>query len=199
MKQMKQKRKSLIKDKRGFTGLEAAIVLTAFVVVAAVFSYMVLNMGFFSTETAKGVIESGVKSSGSALQMSGDVIAKEGTTNDTIGTFLVTLSLASGGHPIDIGTGSSDEKVTVTYADESVYEEEANWTRSWIVQRGTSDDVLEYGEKVELTITVPTGARLLTSTTATDCGFTLNVKPADGAILIIPLMTPSNIDDVMIL
>jgi flagellin-like protein len=31
----------------GFTGLEAAIVLIAFVVVAAVFSYVVLGAGFF--------------------------------------------------------------------------------------------------------------------------------------------------------
>ena len=32
-----------------FTGLEAAIVLIAFVVVAAVFSYVVLGAGFFIT------------------------------------------------------------------------------------------------------------------------------------------------------
>ena len=36
----------------GFTGLEAAIVLIAFVVVAAVFSYVVLGAGFFTTQKA---------------------------------------------------------------------------------------------------------------------------------------------------
>ena len=186
----------MIKDKRGFTGLEAAIVLTAFVVVAAVFSYMVLNMGFFSTETAKGVIESGVKSSGSALQMSGNVIAEGGS--GIVNTLLVTLTLASGGHPIDIGSGYGDAKVTVTYADEDIYEENATWSRSWIVRRDT-DDMLDYGEKVELSITVPGSTLLKTSTTATDAEFTLNVKPADGSILVIPLRTPSNITAVMVL
>ena len=197
---MKQKRKSLRKDNRGFTGLEAAIVLTAFVVVAAVFSYMVLNMGFFSTETAKGVIESGVKSSGSALQLSGSVIAKENdSTPSTVGTLLVTLTLASGGHPIDIGTNSATKRVIVAYADEACYSNATSWEPVWVVQRGDSDTMLEYGEKVELTITVPATALLSASDTATDCEFTLNVKPADGSILVIPLRTPSNIDGVMIL
>jgi len=197
---MEQKRKSLRKDNRGFTGLEAAIVLTAFVVVAAVFSYMVLNMGFFSTETAKGVIESGVKSSSSALQLSGDVIAKENSTGDgKVGTILVTLALASGGEPIDIGSGYGDARLTASYADEDVYEENATWARTWIVERGTSDNMLEYGEKVELTITVPTGALLKTASTATDAEFRLDIKPATGSILTIPLRTPSNITTVMIL
>ena len=40
----------LLKDDKAFTGLEAAIVLTAFVVVAAVFSYVVLGAGFFTTD-----------------------------------------------------------------------------------------------------------------------------------------------------
>ena len=40
----------------GFTGLEAAIVLIAFVVVAAVFSYVVLGAGFFTTQKAQQVI-----------------------------------------------------------------------------------------------------------------------------------------------
>jgi flagellin FlaB len=35
-----------------FTGLEAAIVLIAFVVVAAVFAYVILGAGFFTTQKA---------------------------------------------------------------------------------------------------------------------------------------------------
>lgn len=38
--------KQIISKEDGFTGLEAAIVLIAFVVVAAVFSYVVLGAGF---------------------------------------------------------------------------------------------------------------------------------------------------------
>ena len=45
----------------GFTGLEAAIVLIAFVVVAAVFSYVVLGAGFFTTQKAQQTVHTGVK------------------------------------------------------------------------------------------------------------------------------------------
>ena len=71
---MDRTRKSLRRDKRGFTGLEAAIVLTAFVVVAAVFSYMVLGAGFFSTEKAKEVVHTGVEKATSSADIAGDVI-----------------------------------------------------------------------------------------------------------------------------
>ena len=67
-------RRGIVKDKKGFTGLEAAIVLTAFIVVAAVFSYMVLGAGFFSTEKAKAVVHSGVESATSSAEVTGDVI-----------------------------------------------------------------------------------------------------------------------------
>ena len=40
-------------DERGITGLETAIVLIAFVVVAAVFAFTVLTTGLFATEKAK--------------------------------------------------------------------------------------------------------------------------------------------------
>jgi len=71
---MRPNKRSLRRDKRGFTGLEAAIVLTAFIVVAAVFSYMVLGAGFFSTEKAKSVIHTGVETATSSAEVTGDVI-----------------------------------------------------------------------------------------------------------------------------
>ena len=64
----------LLKDERAFTGLEAAIVLTAFVVVAAVFSYVVLGAGFFTSEKSKEVIHTGVEQATSSMEIGGYVI-----------------------------------------------------------------------------------------------------------------------------
>jgi archaellum component FlaF (FlaF/FlaG flagellin family) len=50
-----------------FTGLEAAIVLIAFVVVAAVFAYVVLGAGFFTTQKAQETIYKSVEQSTSNL------------------------------------------------------------------------------------------------------------------------------------
>jgi flagellin FlaB len=71
---MKAFKESIRKDRRAFTGLEAAIVLTAFVVVAAVFSYVMLNAGFFTTQKSKEVIHTGVEQATSSAQLTGNVI-----------------------------------------------------------------------------------------------------------------------------
>ena len=44
-----------MKRDNAFIGLEAAIVLIAFVVVAAVFSYVMLGAGFFATHKSQEV------------------------------------------------------------------------------------------------------------------------------------------------
>jgi len=84
-------RKSLRKDKRGFTGLEAAIVLTAFVVVAAVFSYVVLNAGFFTTQKAKEVVHTGVDQATSSLAVAGNVVGYGWEYNTTVAAGNITL------------------------------------------------------------------------------------------------------------
>ena len=49
------------KQKRAIVGLEAAIILIAFVIIAAVFSFMVVNQGLFATEQGKTVIQQGLQ------------------------------------------------------------------------------------------------------------------------------------------
>ena len=196
---MEQKRKSLLKDEKAFTGLEAAIVLTAFIVVAAVFSYMVLGAGFFSTEKAKEVVHTGVEQATSSMQFSGDIIAKaNGSPANTIGYIIATTTLTAGESSIDIGSGSANSNLTISYSDSLIYEPDADWTRNWIETRD-SNDMLDYGEKVELNITVPASSLLAANATATDAEIAINIKPVTGAILPINKRTPSAIDSVMVL
>ena len=67
---------SLKHNDEGFTGLEAAIVLIAFVVVAAVFSYVVLGAGFFTTQKAQETVHTGVQQATSAVEPSGPVTVR---------------------------------------------------------------------------------------------------------------------------
>ncbi len=126
--------KSLRKDKKGFTGLEAAIVLTAFVVVAAVFSYVVLNAGFFSSEKAKEVVHTGVEQVTSSFELAGNVIGYglqyTGTTyyppvvDDTNLTVVeLYLTLTAGQSPIDL------DKLTVSYTDRDTHVGALNYTK----------------------------------------------------------------------
>jgi flagellin FlaB len=121
-----EQRKSLRKDKRAFTGLEAAIVLTAFIVVAAVFSYVVLNAGFFTSSKSKEVVHTGVEQVTSSIELSGDVIGHGWAyaasnasqyyypnTHDSTNLTVVELylSLSAGQNPVDLN------KMTVAYTD----------------------------------------------------------------------------------
>ncbi|MBM3133091.1 MAG: hypothetical protein FJZ95_08695 [Chloroflexi bacterium] len=60
---------------KGITGLETAIILIAFVVVAAVFAYTVLSAGLFSTQKSQEAVYSGLKQTQSTLELRGGVIA----------------------------------------------------------------------------------------------------------------------------
>ncbi len=218
MKQMKQKRKSLRKDTRGFTGLEAAIVLTAFIVVAAVFSYMVLGAGFFSTEKAKAVVHTGVEQATSSCELAGDVIGHGNTTGDgKLENVTMYLELTAGENPLDM------DKMTVSYTDKYVYVANlthndsatdtlhnntdsvtaaGQWDYAFVKnqagERGDDDNMLDANEKVKVFIRLPQEA-------GDDAGvstynwFQIEVKPEQGGTLPVKKTVPGSIDDIMIL
>jgi archaeal flagellin FlaB len=91
-----------VKDEKGFTGLEAAIVLIAFVVVAAVFSYVMLGAGFFTTQKSQEVVHTGVTQASSSVELSGDVISRGSVANNNLTDVSLFLQLTSGGSSVDI-------------------------------------------------------------------------------------------------
>jgi len=137
-----------VRDNKGFTGLEAAIVLTAFIVVAAVFSYVVLNAGFFTSEKSKEVVHTGVQQVTSSMELSGNVIAhgwkynsntsgnhtyyfnaSDTEDNHTLDSTNLTvvelyLTLTAGQSPIDM------DKLTISYTDEDTHVGELNYTKT---------------------------------------------------------------------
>jgi flagellin FlaB len=84
-----------------FTGLEAAIVLIAFVVVAAVFAYVVLGAGFFTTQKAQETIHKSVEQSTSNLLLIGNVYGLS-ANNSTITEIRFSIGLAPGAPPVDL-------------------------------------------------------------------------------------------------
>ena len=61
---------------RGITGLETAIILIAFVVVASVFAYTVLAAGMFSSQKASDAVFNGLEGAQSGLQVEGSIITQ---------------------------------------------------------------------------------------------------------------------------
>ncbi len=91
---------NLHKGEKGMTGLETAIILIAFVTVAAVFGYAVLSAGLFSAERGKETIYAGLNEAKSNMELSGSVLAKGNADNVT--SILFTVKNAIAGNPIDM-------------------------------------------------------------------------------------------------
>ena len=172
----------LLKDERAFTGLEAAIVLTAFVVVAAVFSYVVLGAGFFTSEKSKEVIHTGVEQATSSAEVVGDIIGIGNTTNDNITYINFTIELTAGNNPLDL------DQATISYTSATRHEPSVTW--SYTVFEGDTDNMLESHEKAEIRVTVPENL-------GTYSEFQLEFKPNVGATLPISRTTPGTIDAIM--
>ncbi|OPY35397.1 MAG: flagellin [Methanoregula sp. PtaU1.Bin051] len=104
------------KNDSAFTGLEAAIVLIAFVVVAAVFSYVVLGAGFFTTQKSQETVYKGVEQATSNIQMMGQVYGLSSATNESLGgieKIKFTIGLAPGAPSVDL------TKLTIVYSNET--------------------------------------------------------------------------------
>jgi len=93
------------KNKRGIVGIEAAIVLIAFVVIAAALAYVVINMGFYSAQTAKSTIDKGIQEATSALELDGFVPGLTDTGGNV--TYLaIPLKLAVGQEQVDMASNT---------------------------------------------------------------------------------------------
>lgn len=79
------------KQKRAIVGLEAAIILIAFVIIAAVFSFMVINQGVFATERGKTVIQEGLKQASTPLAVDGTMFVKTSADGANVTGLLIPL------------------------------------------------------------------------------------------------------------
>jgi len=195
--------KCLLSREDGFTGLEAAIVLIAFVVVAAVFSYVVLGAGFFTTQKSQQTVITGVQQATSSFEVLGDVIGL-GRTNAgvcpcaEINRVNFTMGLAPGGEPIDM------TKVAMVWSNGSVRTElsqasplqNSNPTAGqWAIVRianGNINNYLETGEQMDISVHLSESAGAIVSRDS----FTLEVKPIVGPALSIKREGPGGIDPV---
>jgi len=95
-----------LRNRKGIVGIEAAIVLIAFVVIAAAFSYVVINMGFFATQKTKEVINEGIEESTGSMQLDGTVIART-VSDDNITYIVLPVKLSVGKGTVDLGADST--------------------------------------------------------------------------------------------
>jgi len=214
----------LHRGQKGITGLETAIILIAFVVVAAVFAYTALSAGLFSTQKSQEAVYSGLERTQSTLEQSGSVVAYKGDSNiggaaSSVGKVEITMKNAlKGGESVDLTPpytlaggalvpSGLDSPATITYSDSSLTVASCAWTLSFI-GKNNDDYYLDTNEKAVITVWLHdydgtswsdgTLDPFLGSTyVRTNATFTLEIKAAKGAVLTIERTTPGYLDTVM--
>jgi archaeal flagellin FlaB len=179
------------REERGITGLETAIVLIAFVVVAAVFAFVVLSTGLFSSERGKETVYAGLAKTRGSMELTGGIIASSNTTEITDITF--SLTLAAGGDAVNLNPSDGTNRTVISYQDTAVNDNNLTYTAAVIT--GDADLLLEPGELIEVSVDIESiaGVDLVANET-----FSLEIKPPQGSYLVIQRTTPASINQSII-
>ena len=166
---MRERKTGLPRSEMGITGLETAIILIAFVVVAAVFAFTVLSTGVFSAERSKETIFAGLEEAKSSLEPRGAVVAYSGGNGagptETVYKVSFIVANAVAGEAIDLTppytaddsgldpdyVDGAEYRTVISYADINQFLPDVPWTVNFI-GNDSGDNLLEDGEKAEITV-----------------------------------------------
>ncbi|MBI2868671.1 MAG: hypothetical protein HYX96_02455 [Chloroflexi bacterium] len=174
---------------KGVTGLETAIILIAFVMVASVLAYVVLSAGLFSSQKVKDAVHSGLEEA-STIEVRGSVLA---SMSDNIVTELYfSVGTISGAAPVDFtDTSAGANKVVISYSDAYQQVPSLDWTMERL-NSINDNNLLEPNELFQITVSLAkvndeaeAGETLTAYRT-----FTVEVKPPSGAVLTIERTIP---------
>jgi len=107
---------------RGLIGLESAIIIIAFVLVAAGLAFVVLNMGFFTAQEAKTTIGSTLRETEGIIVVEGKVIASsyQASNPSSLNVTSIPIKIARGGDSVNLDPGITAVKYQsnlITYDD----------------------------------------------------------------------------------
>jgi len=202
-----------LNKRSGMTGLETAIILVAFVITAAAFAFVVLNMGFLTAEKAQSVISSGMSEASSALLVDSGVIGQFGSTGGDqadidLSKLTFYIKLSQGHEPVDL----DDSKLVATYTNPRCHGEIYDTNGTIMTIQGVNSDgdsLCETGEKFKVTIDFSA----INMTTGVDPAqvsmdnvythpyeeFRIELRPSAGAVLTIERQLPAVYSTVMVL
>jgi len=165
-------------------------VLIAFVVVAAVFSYVVLGAGFFTTQKAQESVHTAVGQATSAVELSGPVMVQAGAGN-TVSNASFYLQLAAGGASVDVSkigytVSTSKKVVTIQGTDPQVI---VVWLKTT-----SPGNLLEPREMVLIDLDLAAMGFLEADMTVND-KINIEVKPPVGSSLPISRNLPAALND----
>jgi flagellin FlaB len=185
---MKRLLAKIRKAQEGITGLETAIILIAFVIVASVFAYVVLSAGLFSAQKAKEAVNAGIGSTMATLEVRGDIIAK--MESGEVSEIYICVGIPPAGTPVDFSPSSANiSPLVISYCDANNLVPSMNWTLSKLSMIN-GDNLLDPNELFQVTVLVSSSGNV---SIGPYHSFSLEVKPADGPVLPIERTFPARV------
>jgi len=92
---------------RGVIGVESAIVMIAFVIVAAALAFVVLNMGFATTQKTKNAIVSSAEESSSAIEIAGKIIGSGDVAAGKLNATAIPIKVVAGGSSVNLNPSNA--------------------------------------------------------------------------------------------
>ncbi len=191
MKQLSNLLRNFRRDD-GITGLETAIILIAFVVVATVFAFVVLTTGIFSAERGKETVFAGLEKARGTAELRGGVVLT--ASGSVVTNFQFALATTAGGEPVPINPSGTTNRTVIAYRDDDVVDNDVEYTVTNIV--GDSDSLLETGELKLITITRATDITPAPTLVANE-RFTFEIQTPVGATIDITRQIPAEVEAVM--
>jgi archaeal flagellin FlaB len=167
-----------------FTGLEAAIVLIAFVVVVAVFSYVILGAGFFTTQKAQEAVYESVEQTMTNIQMIGNVYGIATAPSSGIDEIKLSIGVSPGGPATNL------EKLDIAFSTPN--------TIPIILKRGNNTSTSEFTAKFNALTHVTTMQKndqveinFRVAPIPKDTVLNIEIRPGVGAALPFSKTTPT--------
>lgn len=188
-----RQRAQRFREEEGITGLETAIILIAFVVVAAVFAFVVLSTGLFASERGRESVYAGLAKTRGTITLSSGVIARANAGLTQLDSIEFDLVLAASGDAVNLDPAATANRTVITYIDANNVVTDVAYTTTVIV--GDADNLLEPGELLRLTVDFTAAGIAIT----TNQVFVLEIKPPTGSYMVVQRMTPPALAPVMVL
>ena len=182
------------RDERGITGLETAIILIAFVVVATVFAFVVLTAGIFSSERGKETVYAGLHKARGTMEVRGGVVATATGAPLAVDDILFIVAATASGESIPLDPAATNNTTVIAYRDSAHVDNDVTYTTTVII--GDTDTLLEPGEVHVITIDRATGIDGPPVMPPNE-RFTLEVQTPVGAVLDVTRQLPVQLAEVM--
>ncbi len=182
-------------------GLEAAIILIAFVIIAGAFSFMVINQGLFATERGKTVVQDSLRQASTPLIVDGSIML-----NATNATHINAVVIPLRAYGVKyVALGKNETAVTLKVAGQAwpnIYNGTAPMESGnsfddllgnvnpgsaiLFIQNSNGDDALDSNEKGYLVVHLSSAASARTH-------IVVEIKPEKAAPLTIDFYVPESL------